>query len=43
MNSCNTLERYFLALMKKSNLDRMEGGEGPTLEEWIKREYDSPK
>ena len=43
MNSCNTLERYFLALMKKSYPQRMEDGEGPTLEEWIKMEYDSSK
>jgi hypothetical protein len=37
------VEAFLRDLMKKSNFDRMEGGEGPTLEEWIKREYDSPK
>jgi hypothetical protein len=37
------VEAFLADLLKKSNFNKMEGGEGPTLEEWIKREYDSPK
>ena len=37
------VEAFLADLMKKINFNKMEGGEGPTLEEWINREYDSPK
>jgi hypothetical protein len=37
------VEAFLADLLRKSNFNKMEGGEGPTLEEWIKREYDPPK
>ena len=37
------VEPFLRALLKGNCLDRMEGGEGPTLEEWIKREYVSSR
>jgi hypothetical protein len=37
------VEPFLKDLLEKSNFNRMEGGAGPTLKEWIKREYDSSK
>jgi hypothetical protein len=37
------VESFLKDLLEKSNFNRMEGGEGPTLEEWIKTEYDYSK
>jgi hypothetical protein len=34
---------FLRGLLEGSGLDRMEGGNGPTLDDWIKREYDSSR
>jgi hypothetical protein len=33
------IRRYLETLMESEGLDRLEGGEGPTLEEWLMRNY----